>query len=231
MKARDIIYGALRLIQEVDNEEGSVSPEAESNALLALNMMVASWSARDILLYATIVDSFILLPSKNMYTIGDNSVYDFDTVAPQKITNLYTTDSGIDTVLDPISENQYFNISQKSYAGYPTKYYYKYGYPYSLLFLWPVPTAGMQITFASYKNYPVIPEADIETEIYLPSPYMSALKYNLALELAPEYATDPPAVVISMATRSLKNIILLSTKEMTPVEFDPAITTQYSDYM
>ena len=220
MKAREIIYSAFRLLQVTGQGEEVSDESMESEALLALQLLVSSWSARQILTFTTFQETFPLVSGKGVYTIG--SGLDFDTVSPEFIKNSYIS-LGIpprDKLLKQISQEDYFSIPDKNFVLYPKFLYYEYGFNNGIIYLSPLPSASTTLTLSSYKNYQIIDDTSIDTEINLPTPYLSALKYNLAVELASEYATDVPDSVVALANQSLENIIKLSKKTVPLSKFD-----------
>lgn len=221
MKLRDLIYSSFRLIQVTEQGEYDVSTSMENEAIAALQSLVASWSTRHFLLPSTIIEEFSLQSGKKSYTIGEGG--DFDTPAPEHITAMYTTCAGFsDTLVTPISQEDYFATSRKdieSSSG-PASFYYHFSYPLAVLYLFPVPGGTMKLTIASYKNYQWLDIASLDMVIPLPTPYLNALKYNLALELAAEYATQVPAAVVRMAKQTLLNIAKFSLKPVPYTKFD-----------
>jgi hypothetical protein len=53
--------------------------------------------------------------------------------------------------------------------------------------------------------------ATITTEIEFPTSYDAAIKWNLAIELAPEYGKDPSGIVIARARESKR---IIETKNL-----------------
>jgi len=220
MKAREIIYSAFRLLQVTGQGEDVSDESMESEALLALQLLVASWSARQILTFTTFQETFPLITGKGIYTIGIN--LDFDTISPEFIKNAYISlgNPARDKILKQISQEDYFSIPDKNFTLYPKFLYYEYGFNKGTIYLSPLPSLSTTLTISSYKNYQIVDDASIDTDINLPTPYLSALKYNLAVELASEYATNVPDSVVTLANQSLENIIKLSKKTVPLAKFD-----------
>jgi hypothetical protein len=70
----------------------------------------------------------------------------------------------------------------------------------------------------------------LTTQIALPAGYESALKYNLALELAAEYLIDPKEMLIIRAKESKANIKRLNSSPLETMSFEPAVTGYYGKY-
>jgi len=219
--ARQLIYSSLRLIQVVDQGEESSDLDIESGALLALQMLISSWSTRELLSFTTIVDQYSLIANKDSFTIGP--LGDLVVETPESIANVYiSTSNNIDITLYPISQTEYYSIINKQYSSNSYKYYYyQFGYPNGTFYMFPIPsTSGDIITISSYKNYTLDDSISIDSLITLPSPYLNALKYNLAIELASEYATEVSMSVAVKAKETLDGIVRLCQKKVPQAQFD-----------
>jgi hypothetical protein len=225
MKLRDLIYASLRLIKVTEQGEYASTSEMEAEAVMALQGLVSSWSANQILIPFTVTETFQLQSMKESYTIGKDA--DFDTSPPERITAMYVRIEGsLDRSISPLSQQDYFNITRKDLASIlaPNFCYYQYGYPAGQLFFWPVPATTIPLTMASYKSYEWINVTSLNIDIPLPGPYIDALKYNLALALASEYATEIPASVAALAQQSIQNITKFTQKSVPFTKFDVGIS-------
>jgi len=221
MKLRDLIYSAFRISQVTAQGEYTTDVNSEEEAVLALQGLVANWSANQILLPFTITETFDLVPGKGSYTIGEGS--DFDTQPPEHINAMYVkTNGGIDYPVTEISQETYFSITKKdiSISLSPTQVYYQYGFPIAILYFWPIPSSNVKFTMATYKNFNWITVTTMDMEIPLPSPYLDALKYNLAVALCIEYATSIPPAVAALAQQTLQNITKFTQKTIPYTMYD-----------
>ena len=118
----------------------------------------------------------------------------------------------------------------KNLEGIPREYYFKYGFESSNIFIFPTPLTSSSITISSFKELNSI--TSLDDDLPYPNPYLSALKYNLAIELAAEYSIDVPTSVIAMAQQTLESIIRLNRKKPPQSVFDtPSRYEWYNNYL
>ena len=221
MTLRNLIYSSLRLIQVAEQGQYVLTSQQEEEAVLALQSLVSSWSTNRILLPYTITEEFNLQEGKSTYEIGPDQ--EFNTQSPQRILSMYAKNSGnFDKSIFPINQSDYFSLAYKNMkaAICPNYFYYQFGYPYSMIYFWPVPSVSIPIVMASHKNFDFIGDIDLNTILPLPPPYLDALKFNLAVAIAPEYATDVPEAVAARAAHTITNIIKMSTPDTPVSRFD-----------
>lgn len=215
--ANDIIRGALRLIGVTEPGEAPSSSEA-SDALSALNMMVKSWQADGINLWRTSEGSLTLVQSQATYTMGGSGTPDFAS-RPLSILSMRRRVSGIDTPLQAWSRQLYFEQPNKATEAPPTAFYYDPGRSQGTLYLWPTPDATSTTLHFTYKRS--IEDFDTLTnEPDFPTEWLACLKYNLAVEIAPEYGRDPSQLVLARAGEYRARLIAFDQEEAS-VYFEP----------
>lgn len=200
--AIDIIKGALRLIGVLAEGE---TPEAEdaSISLSALNGMLDSWNIEPLLIYQLQVEAFALSPGVGSYSIGAGQV--FDTARPVSIENAFIRDgSGTDTPLVRFEFDRWDDVPNKSAVGQPEALTYEPGFPYGQIKLWPAPSSADTLHIRTMK--PLNSALTLATTLVLPPGYERAIRFNLAVELAPEFGREAPATVQSVAIDSLRKI-------------------------
>lgn len=222
MTARELIEGSLRLIGAIAVGETPSADEA-SDGLSALNDMVASWSNESLTVYSRVREEFLLVSGTGDYTIGDGGT--FDTSSPLEIEEarieVLTNTPNLEIPLEIINLAQRASIAQKSLQStYPTKLYFEQSHPLGVISLWPVPNAANNLVL--YSRKPLGSFATLSTDVDLPPGYLRALRYNLAMELAPEYGKEPSQTVMMIAVESKAN---LKRQNMRPVllDCDPGI--------
>lgn len=183
--ATDIGSGALRLISSLAPGEGI--PGLESDTVLsALNMLLASFSAQNLMAPYRTLESFTLTAGQASYTIGQSGSPNFSTVRPDSITNVFRRDSsGQDTPLWAWTKEQYNAAPNKSVAGSPDWYYYDAQYPNGILYLYAPPDKAETLFVESLK--PVAQFSSLAADMALPGEYALALTHLLAEQLAPQY--------------------------------------------
>lgn len=226
MTARDLIRASLRVIGAVAT--GETPPAEELNdGLQALNLMLDGWFGRKTMVYAVTRESFALTVGKGSYTIGSGG--DFDTVRPVRIESALLRDtSNIDHQVKVYSREEYNRVSSKTAQGRPTELYFHPAYPAATVYLDSVPSAAYTLHLDSWK--PFTKFTGLDTEVTLPPAYERALKFNLAVETAPEYGASIPAEVFGLAEESKRDVESLNASlEVTPARFDD-VPGEYETY-
>ncbi len=213
--AREIIKKSLQKIGVLIKNEEPSSDEA-SDGLFALNGLVDSWGNDPSVITSRVLESFPLTSGVSTYTMGIGGA--FNTVRPINIVQAYVRLSNIDTPVNIISEEAYNSISFKDLSGVPQFLNFNNAYPTENLKLYPAPASGYTLFLLSEK--PAIGFATLDTDVSLPAGWERALVYNLALELAPEYAQQPNASIVDTAQKSL-GAIRLSTIRARPMDAYP----------
>lgn len=203
---RDLINGSLRLINVLAEGE-TASANQHSDALSVLNQMIESWSLENLIIYSTTREEFTLTVSDGSYTIGSSG--DFNTTRPVEIERAMIEDQSntptMEYPLELITPRQWAEITTKDLSSsIPTKLYYDPTYPLGTLNLWPVPSVANKLVLYSKKALTEF--TSINNTISLPPGYMKALRFNLAVELAPEYGKEASQTVVSIAVDSKGNI-------------------------
>ncbi|KKL78566.1 hypothetical protein LCGC14_2023580, partial [marine sediment metagenome] len=197
--AGNIVDGAFKLC-------GVLLPTSteRTSALTTLNDLLALWSAERLLVYFVVEESFTLVVGTNVYTIG--SAGTFNTVRPQKITAAYLRDSdNIDYPLDvTMALTEYNRISDKGTNARPERLYYAPEFPLGKIHFDSPPDATYTFNVFSWK--PLTSFADLDsTTIVIPAEYVKALRYHLAVDLAPELtvALDPLVIQQTVVSRDI----------------------------
>ncbi len=229
--AKLIIEGAIRLIKGARYRASN--PEI-GTGLIVLNDLIASLSADQVHVPVIISDNFTLTIGQVSYTIGSGG--DINTVRPTEIKRgAYVRDSGgLDHRLDPMTREQYRKIRDKDISTRPSRMYYEPSYPLGIIYFNFVPDAAEAVYFDSLK--PITEITNITSTLVLPPEYKAALRYNLAVELAPEYddiklpeltitrAIDTKDVIIRANSLSKEesslDSALLRNRGFTKAEFD-----------
>lgn len=203
--AGEQINGALRLIGVL--AEGEVPSAAMSiDALTTMCQMIDSWSIERLSVYVTQDQSFVW-PAGNMsQTIGPSG--DFVGNRPivvDESTYFKDISTGISYGISIVNQEQYNGISLPTATSvYPQYMYVNQDYPNLTLSLFPVPTRSLEFHFISVQELKK-PESLTDVLIFPPG-YLRAFKYNLAVELAPEYGVEPSPSTVRIAMTAKRNI-------------------------
>lgn len=218
--ALDIINGALRLLQ-VKSSDAALTAEEANDALDALNTMIDGWSTDSLMVYHATKESFILTPGKSVYTIGTGG--NFNTTRPVDILQATLTVNGSDYGVTPVAYDDYAAIRLKTLSTtFVEQLYYDETYPLGNIYLYPVPNTASTLTLYSRKQLNQFDS--LTTAFEFPNGYKRAMKYALALELAPEYQRDAGDDVRRTAVSAVAAIKRMNRRPVT-MQPDSAIMT------
>lgn len=204
----------MRLLGALASGE-TLQANESSDALTALNDMLGIWSTENLLIVSKAIEPFPLVAGQASYTMGIGG--NFNTARPQKIENALlrttTASTTFDLPIDIVNQDQWANISIKSVSSnIPTKLFAEGTYPLETIILWPVPAIANSLVLFSWK--PLANISALNSVIDLPPGYAKALKYNLALELAPEYGRPLDELVMAQAVESKAAIKRMNVKPL-----------------
>lgn len=205
---RQLIEGSLKLLGVLAQGE-NVSGEEAVDALSRLNELVDSWSADGLMIYDVKRESFSLTSGQSSRTIGTSG--DFVTSRPTVIQGASVLQNGIETPIRIYNQQEWQSVSMKaSQSSLPQGIYVEDTYPNKTLNFYPVPSSTSSVVLYSLK--PLTAFTSLNETIALPPGYPKALRYNLALEMAPEYGKQVDAVIAKIAEESKSTIKRLNTR-------------------
>lgn len=200
--AIDLIKGSIRILGVLGNDVVLTAREARY-PFEALQQLLQSWSNDSQTIYKIESEEFALVANQDSYTFGNGG--DFDSDRPIKIlaAKVRTGSGATATDLDlPIMEyNDYAEVKTKAETGTPQYVYCDYAYPLANVYFYPVPTSTPTILIMSEKPHSI--PASLNDELNFPPGFLQALKYNLAVTIAPEYHVIPSEAVMKGAQDSL----------------------------
>ena len=206
----DIVYGGLRLIGIRDTSDATKMAQA----LTAFNEMIASWEA--ILHYAPTEENWTLTASTESYTIGSGG--DFDTTRPIKIVSAFIRDSdNNDHPLDIITKKDYDKIYDKDKDQRATELYYAPENTLGIIYLNSAYSTAEDLYLSSVKPYPAY--SALSDTLLEPIEYETALRFNFAVAIAPEYNTVPLPFVSNFA-EVLKMSLVNRNFKVSKAEYD-----------
>jgi hypothetical protein len=179
-------------------EGENLTDQQANDALDTLNEIVEKWNNESLMIIGTNTIEFNLT-NKKSYTIGTSG--DIDTLRPPSgvMSCYYIMNGNTSVPIQLITEVQYNAITLKDLEiNYPTMAYYSPSYPLAELFVYPISNEGKIVLTVSDQ---FIKFETLDTVIDLPSGYIKALRYNLAVEQAIEYgrvlSQDASALAVS----------------------------------
>lgn len=182
-----IISGALRLCGALALGE-TPSASQVSEAAEALNMLVKSWQADGMPLWA-IKETTVTMTATSTYNIGVSQTV--NTPKPLKVIQalLHDTSTNVDIPMRIITREEYNRLGNKESTGQPIQLFYEPLRDYGVLHLFPKPDST-SISGKTVKIYYQRPFEDFDAstdEPDFPQEWYEALKYGLASRLAGEY--------------------------------------------
>lgn len=215
MTARDLITRTFRLISVLASTEVPTANEA-NEALLSLNEMVDSWSNQQLLIPSKVQEVFPLVASQQSYTMGVGG--NFNTSRPQKIENASirttTGSTTYDLPIEIINQDKWATITIKNVSSaLPTKLFEQNTYPLDTIYLWPMPSdASKSVVLWSWK--PLTTFTSLDTVVSLPPGYSKMIRYNLGVELAPEYSRQLDPIIIAQAVDMKADVKRMNNKTL-----------------
>lgn len=202
--AIQIITRALRSINVLGADE-TPSADMASDAFDSLNDMLAAWANERLMIYQLVLEGFNLTVGQASYTIGPAG--DFSTVRPISVDNAYIRWQGLDYPVGIVTTEQYDNIPLKTIqTQMPCVMLLDPGFPLSTIKLWPTPADNTAQLFLESRK-PFTEFTAYNQQVNMPPGYERALRYNLAMELIPEYGPVPSSAQLArMAATSKKAI-------------------------
>lgn len=210
-RVREVIEGALRLVGAIAVGETPV-PEDVNTGLEVLQDLIGEWGDGGLVVPSVVKETFNLVVGTNDYTIGKVGAPDFDTIRPEQIIGALVRSGGYDYPVKIIGERAYRGISNKATQGRPSRLWYNPTAPLGTIYLWMTPSAIEALWITSIKPFVVpttLPEKLFDTT-KIPNNYHNALKWNLALELIPEYGKASDPVIIARAQQTYNQIVSLN---------------------
>lgn len=201
--ANSIIESSLRLLQVKEANE-SISAAEGADGLSALNELLDSWTNEDLMQSFRKELTFSFVAGQGTYTIGATG--DIVETRPVSIENAFTRDSGqSDWPIIEVNNDQFAKIILKqTQSTYPYYFFYRPDFPLGEINFWPVPGANLELHLNVRDELAQF--TDINTNLTFPPGYVRALRYNLAVDIAPEYRSDIPPLIIEVARTSKERI-------------------------
>lgn len=214
----DIIQEALELIGVVAAEESPAAADV-ATADRSLNMMVKGWQAKGINLWRQTEGSLTATAGQASFTMGTGG--DYTTARPLRISSARLSVSNIETPLQEMSRQEYFDLPLKTSAGRPCGFYYDPQMSLGKIYLWPTVATGTTATlkFTYQRTIEDFDAAGDEPDF--PQEWFECLAYNLAGRLAPKFGTTLSPEALAIALGSLDDLMGWD-REPASVYFQPA---------
>lgn len=206
--AETLITRALQLLGVVAAGEVPTADDF-ADGLKTLNDMVTALATERLSIFTQSRTTKVLTATTQTYTIGVGAV--INVARPLWLPNAGVIPVATNTTEIPLallSDEQWAATSVKTLTStFPTAVYYNYGFSaagFGTITVWPIPTTGP--TLVLYLPTAMGAFADGATSYEFPPGYERMLRYNLALDLAPEYGKPLDPVIAAIAATSKANM-------------------------
>jgi hypothetical protein len=204
--ASDLISNSLRFLGALAVGETASSAEL-SDGLLVLNELIASFSAEQATLY-TRTSETVALTTAQTYTWGAGGTW--TTARPLRLLAAESIYQGVYRPVDIISYAEWQGIPERAVTGNVVqKLYLDNAYPLATASLWPKPTSSStSLELVSLKALAGF--TNLTDSVDFPPGYERALRFALALDLAPEYGRPITPELVGLATQAKASIVALN---------------------
>lgn len=189
------ITAALRLIGQLWLPGSGPSPEAQGEVCMFLNQMLDSWNTMRNMVYTILDQTFNLLNSQYIYTMGPNGNFNGPRpVKIQKMDLIYQTSPEIFRLpIDVIDVDQWSMERVPNLPNaIPLRCYCDYGYSQApanpglaTLYFWPGPMTAQEVEIWSWGQ--LNNALTTASTLYVPPGYQRGIIYNLAADIMPLY--------------------------------------------
>jgi hypothetical protein len=203
--AGDLIKGSLRLIGMLaEGEEPSAATMQDSIA--AMNAMIESWDTERLSVFSTQDQVFSWPANQSVRTLGPTGNFVGDRpILVDDSTYFKDASTGLSFGIRLINQQQYNGIALKTVTStYPQVMWVNMTYPNIEMTIYPVPTKTLEWHIVSVDKLTEV--ANVSTAIDFPPGYIRAFRYNLAMELAPEFGVEPSPQVQRIAMTSKRTL-------------------------
>lgn len=217
--ALELIESSMRLIGAIATGETPTADEA-NDALDALNDMLEAWSLQRLAVYRSVQLSRALIPGQATYTVGPGGQFSGD--RPVRITSARVTlVPGQDEPIDVVTTDAWAAIAAKGQVDeVPRVVAFDPAFPLASVIFWPVPQQARTVTLVTDMQFSRI--ASVSDEISFPPGYRRALRYALAVELAPEFGVQASETVVSIAVAAVADVKRVNGPAL-DAQYDPAL--------
>ena len=206
MTGLELIERSLRTIGVLASGETASAAEG-ADGLVALNDMVDQWSTEKLAVFSVARQTFSLTLNQQTYTMGTGG--NFNVARPARIERasiiqLSNPSLPLELKIDILSEQQWQRIPVKGIASsLPKVVYIDDAFPLRNLSYWSIPNVAVDTALYTWTAISAFTLAVDQT---FPPGYAKALRYNLALDLAPEYGAVVSPTVLAQAIDSKAKI-------------------------
>ncbi len=169
----------------------SVSPDEATDVFNTLNEMLDEWNTERLNIPSVDISLFNLAANQQTYEIGPGGA-DFNVARPSLIQTASIVLNSLRHPLDLITSQQWAALRERALTGIlPQKLYYDAEFPIAHLNFWPRPSGTPQVELTTWD---ILEQFVALTDTFsFPPGYAKAIRYNLAVNIAPEFGRTLPA--------------------------------------
>ena len=206
--AGELINSALRLIGQLAEAEVP-SAATFQDALTAFNQMIDSWNTERLSVFCTQDQVYTWPVNEIKRTLGPTGNIDLNPqqrpILVDDSTYFRDPQTNVSYGIKMINQSQYNGIAVKTVTStYPQVMFVNMTFPDIEIYIYPKPTRSLEFHFISVQ--PLAEPTSLSTVIAMPPGYLRALRYNLAMELAPEFGVEPSPQVQRIAMTSKRDL-------------------------
>lgn len=205
--ARDLCIMALKDSGAVGVGQTPLQEDI-NDTFTKLNWMLARWARKRWLVFH--LETFsVNSTGQQSYTVGPGG--DFDIPRPDRIESAFMRQitnpaNQPDYPLEIIQARETYNlITLKSLVSFPSYLFYDSDFPVGRVFPWPVMQATNYALHITVKNQ-LQSIANLSDTVILPPEYEGTIEQNLAINIAPQYGSEPSAAIVALAKDGLNTI-------------------------
>lgn len=206
--------GIIRLALQSIGKHASGEPvpgELQQDSFTVLNEMLDNWKTQRLLVPQLTRVEYTLAPGTSTLTIGPGG--DIDMERPYAVRYAFIRDASAPSFDRPISVLTDDALANRVYKtnteGYVREVYYTPGAALGTL---TIPSTGSSSTLVLYVLIGLPRFSNVSTPYLLMPGYAKALRYNLAVQLAPFHGRQPSNFVYSEASSSIADIKRLNIR-------------------
>lgn len=191
MKAKEIVHQAAKVLGVLAPGQ-NLDAEELQDGLNALNSMLAQWAVSKLFVYKATDVIISLNSAQSVYEVGEGG--DVEATFAQLSEKAELTINGC------VAKTTMYRDTNDS-KPYTSKVKYSQG-----VGVWHFVIECTGATQLKIKTFSLPDGLEALDEIEVPAVYLRALKYNLALEMAPEYQIQPDAMLLKNASASMRTL-------------------------
>jgi len=224
MTGGDLLASALRLIGVLASGE-TPSGNESADGLVIAQQMVDSWQAERLVINQILMSEFPLTPGQQVYTCGMEGNFNIPRPARierYSIVNLNNPAQPLELPLQILDFQEWQSLVPVKLINstLPQYLYDDNAYPLRNLNYWCIPSVPVKTRIYGWQPISTFP--DLVTDVQFPPAYIKAIRYNLAVDLAPEFGRSVPPEVAAQAMLT-KGILKSMNAPAPQMQADPAV--------